>query len=237
VAEAPLRISAKSLGALAVPDFCPRCLWIQLHAERLPFQIFPGIFSSIDSYTKKVIHHLLDAHGQAPAWLAGLGELRGYRDQADLHHSRFRFLDGASNVLLTGMPDDVLRLANGDELLVDYKTSRYTSAQDGMMPVYRTQLNGYAFIARQLGWPVNGVALVYFEPATGEEPAGDPLNHKPDGFALGFAARLVPLELDLGSIPPLLLAARRLYDLPAPPAGVDGCKDCAAVDEIAAFVT
>jgi len=53
----PLRISAKNIGALALPDFCPRCFWLKLKARnRLPFQIFPGIFSSIDAYTKRVVH-------------------------------------------------------------------------------------------------------------------------------------------------------------------------------------
>jgi len=48
-----LKISAKNLGATALEDFCPRCYWIKLKmGNRLPFQSFPGIFSSIDSYTK-----------------------------------------------------------------------------------------------------------------------------------------------------------------------------------------
>ncbi|MEK7873958.1 MAG: hypothetical protein AAB502_08910, partial [Chloroflexota bacterium] len=48
-------ISAKNLGGFAGPDACERCLWIGLHGK-LPYQIFPGIFRSIDSYTKKVVH-------------------------------------------------------------------------------------------------------------------------------------------------------------------------------------
>jgi len=50
------RISAKSLGALALPEFCPRCFWLKTRVRHLPFQIFPGIFSSIDAYTKRVVH-------------------------------------------------------------------------------------------------------------------------------------------------------------------------------------
>jgi len=42
-----LCISAKNLGEVALPDFCPRCFWLKLHARQLPFQIFPGIFSAI----------------------------------------------------------------------------------------------------------------------------------------------------------------------------------------------
>ena len=55
----PLQISAKDLGALAMKGFCPRCFWIQ-RRTRLPWQIFPGIFSSIDSYSKKVVHGQFD---------------------------------------------------------------------------------------------------------------------------------------------------------------------------------
>jgi hypothetical protein len=51
-----IRISAKNLGELAMPSFCPRCFWLKLRLNnRLPFQIFPGIFSSIDSYTKTIV--------------------------------------------------------------------------------------------------------------------------------------------------------------------------------------
>jgi len=49
-----LRISAKTLGELAVPGFCPRCFWLKLHAQHLPFQIFPGIFSPIGIFEGRV---------------------------------------------------------------------------------------------------------------------------------------------------------------------------------------
>jgi len=68
-----LRISAKDLGELAKPDFCPRCFWLKRHAKPLPFQIFPGIFSSIDSYTKKVVHAWMDRNDGAPFGLENLG--------------------------------------------------------------------------------------------------------------------------------------------------------------------
>ena len=54
------KISAKALGALAMPDSCDRCTWIKLKVKNLPFQIFPGIFSTIDAYTKKIVHHWID---------------------------------------------------------------------------------------------------------------------------------------------------------------------------------
>lgn len=41
-----LRISAKNLGHLALPDACPRCFWIQTYFK-LPHQIYLGIFCSL----------------------------------------------------------------------------------------------------------------------------------------------------------------------------------------------
>jgi len=51
-----LRIFPKTLSELTLPDFCPRCFWLKTKARQLPFQIFPGIFSSIDACTKRVAH-------------------------------------------------------------------------------------------------------------------------------------------------------------------------------------
>jgi len=72
-----LRISAKNLGAMLLPEFCPRCFWFKLKTgNKLPFQIFPGIFSSIDAYTKRVVHGWIDELG-APAWLDEIGSITG----------------------------------------------------------------------------------------------------------------------------------------------------------------
>ena len=81
----PLRISAKNLGELTLPDFCQRCFWLKLHIRQLPFQIFPGIFSSIDANTKRVVHVWIDGNGGAPFGLDELGVVTGYIDPP--HHS------------------------------------------------------------------------------------------------------------------------------------------------------
>ena len=92
-----IRISAKVLGEVALPNFCPRCFWIKLKmGNRLPYQVFPGIFSSIDSYSKRVVHSWFDNHQVPPVWLGGLGEIVDYLPPP--HHSKF---------LLTGSPDGV----------------------------------------------------------------------------------------------------------------------------------
>ena len=59
--EKQIRISAKNLGQLVLDDFCPRCFWLKLKLGfKLPFQIFPGIFSTIDSYSKKITWQYFD---------------------------------------------------------------------------------------------------------------------------------------------------------------------------------
>ena len=70
-----IRISAKSLGQLALADCCPKCFYIKLKLNnRMPFQIFPGIFSSIDSYSKKVTWQYVEKHKKVPSWFDPYGE-------------------------------------------------------------------------------------------------------------------------------------------------------------------
>jgi len=231
-----LQISGKDLGALAMPEPCPRCFWIQYHAPSgLPFQIFPGIFSSIDSYTKRVIHAWFDRHGCPPGWLDGLGPIAACLKPP--HHFKFRMLDEKSNVLLTGAPDGIFLRADGSHLIVDYKTSRYTGTQDSLFPLYEAQLNSYAVIAQESGFsPVSGLALVYLEPITDQETASEDKVHLSEGFLMGFSARVLPVALDPGIIRRLLDRAREILDQPRPPAGREGCEECLKLDGLLRLV-
>ncbi len=183
----PIRISAKTIAELALPDFCPRCFWRKMRVSKLPYQIFPGVFSSIDSYTKKIIHRWFDDYQSTPPWLSALGELVDYYRPAP-HHSRFNIVDTATNILLTGVPDDILMRRDDSHIIVDYKTAKYTSAQDKLIPLYEAQLNGYALIGAERGLqPVVGLALIYMEPVTHNDAAKDDKNLRDDGFAMGLA--------------------------------------------------
>jgi len=224
-----LQISGKDLGALALKGFCPRCFWIGRRAD-LPWQIFPGIFSSIDSYSKKVVHGHFDARG-APGWLAPLGELKGYLEPPSWR--AFQVPVEAHGLVLTGAPDAVFQRADGTLVIADYKTSRFTPNQDRLLPVYRVQLNAYAYIARRLGWPeIAALGLVYTEPVTDAAAAVDRNASRDDGFAMGFAARIVPVEKDEAMLEPLFARAAQVHALEAPPPGRPGCGECAKLDAI-----
>ena len=228
----PLRISAKNLGELACADFCPRCFWLKTKAMgKLPFQIFPGIFSSIDAYTKRVVHAWMDRNGGAPFGLDALGEVTGYIDPP--HHSRFRMEFPEHDMLLTGAPDGILKLADGSIAIIDYKTAKFTPAQDELMPMYVVQLNGYAAIAEHLNIGcVSKLALVYAEPVTDEDTAAQPEIHTNDGFTMPFSVSIHPVKLDPDMLEPLYRQAREIYDLPEAPEGREGCKDCQRLDEL-----
>ena len=226
----PQTISASELGSYAGFRFCRRCAWIRMHVRPLPWQGFPGIFSSIDRYTKQVIVSHLDREGYVPAWMAGVGEAIGYLDPP--HWSKFHATDGLSGVTLRGEADAIFRLRDGTCAIVDYKTSRYNPENRGQLRIYRAQLNAYAWIGHRLDLPtVSRLALVYMEPATDDETisATNPIG--PAGFVLGFRPRVVEVDLDPERlIPPLLRQAARIHDLPSPQEARSGCRDCAALD-------
>lgn len=227
----PFRISAKTLGEVAMKNFCPRCFWRKLRVSKLPYQIFPGIFSSIDSYTKRIVHGVFDHLGAAPAWSTELGDVIGYAPGTS--SNRFNIHDEENDILLTGVPDEILHLRDESYVIVDYKTAKFTPAQDSLMPIYETQLNVYAMIASQIGpKPVSGLALIYMEPQTDEETAKDGENHRDHGFAMHFHANIFPIEIKPEIIPPLLKRARKIFDATDPPPSRERCVDCRLFAEL-----
>jgi hypothetical protein len=225
-------MSAKNLGAVALPHFCARCFWIRLRLhDKLPFQIFPGIFSSIDSYNKRIVHAWFDRHGGPPPWLDGLGDIVGYLEPP--HFSNFNLLDDEFNILLTGSPDAVFIRRDGSHVIADYKTARYTGTQDLLLPLYEAQLNVYARIGEHRGLkPVSGLGLIYMEPVTEDGATDQDENLRGNGFVLGFSATIVTVTHDQTRLRPLLTKTREIFDLPTVPSGRPGCKDCKLVDQL-----
>jgi hypothetical protein len=227
-----IRISGKNLGQLALPDFCPRCFWLKMRCDhKLPFQIFPGIFSSIDSYTKKVTGCHFDKHGRTPKWLAPFGGLG--QPLPIPHHSVFQTLDAETKVLLTGVPDELYRRPDGSLVILDNKTAKFTANQDELLPMYVVQLNAYAQIAEKLKMGrVSGLGLVYYEPQTELTVESVDVVLADDGFAMRFAAKLLPIELRPSMIPPLLRQVVEICDQTVAPPGREGCEDCERMERL-----
>ena len=227
-----LTISATELGSYAGFRFCGRCAWIRLRVKPLPWQGFPGIFSSIDRYTKQIVVNHLAREGCLPSWMAEIGDAVTSLDPP--HWSKFKATDDATGATLRGEADAMFRLADGACAIVDYKTSRYNPENQSQHRVYRAQLNAYAWIAQRLDFPpVSRLALIYMEPASDSETADAPEMVDDAGFVLGFRPRVVEVELAPERlIPPLLRQAARTHATPHPPPPRDGCKDCAALDAL-----
>jgi PD-(D/E)XK nuclease superfamily len=234
----PIQISAKTLGQLALSNFCPRCFWIRLHNPQLPYQIFPGVFSSIDAFSKKVTALYFQRHLRLPQWLKPIG-LNGC-PLAVPHWSKFNYTDPETNIRLSGVPDEIFRLPGRTAMLaiLDYKTARYTDTQDELAPMYRVQLNAYSVIAQETALGrVKSLWLAYYEPLTniGVDDLSDLVDD--DSVAMRFAPKVIPVGIDQTMIPPLLKRAREIYDLVEPPPTRDGCKDCRLLQNLLNLVT
>ena len=224
-----LTISATELGSYAGFRFCARCAWIRMRVKPLPWQGFPGIFSSIDRYTKYVVINHLLREGRLPPWMAEVGDAVEHIDPP--HWSKFQATDETTGVTLRGEADAIFLLADGACAIVDYKTSRYNPEQRGTLRAYRAQLNAYAWISQRLDFPpVSRLVLIYMEPATDDDAINARDMVDDVGFALGFRPRVVEVELAPERlIPPLLRRAARIHALTEPPEPRDGCRDCAAL--------
>ena len=225
-----MRISAKDLGWLAVDDFCPRCFWIERHAKGLPYQMgFPGIFSSIDAYTKNIVERYFQKNGKFPQWLSEIGSAKRI---VSIKPSEFKVK--TDSITLTGIPDLLFERPDGSFAIVDYKTAKYTGNQDQLMPIYQIQLNGYAYIAEAIGLkPVKDLYLVYFEPPYKETYEAITDGHtNGEGFEMPFKPVIHKIRREPKEIGKLLEKASNVYELTKPPKGIIGCKDCKRLESL-----
>lgn len=202
-------ISGKNLGELALKKFCPRCFWLKRHVGDTPGG-FPGIFSTIDSLTKKSAKRSFDSNGIPPGWLGirGLTEIL-FVPKIKVDMSEY------GGWILTGAVDDAFVRDDGTVHIVDYKTAKYTHTQDELRPEYDVQLNAYALALPKMGFgKVSRLSLVYCEP--NEDLDSD------DDFTLSFHTHLEDVAVRPDIVPKLLLHARSILHADIPES-VDAC--------------
>lgn len=223
--EKAIRISGKNLSAVLMPDFCPRCFWIKNNLK-VPWQIFPGIFSTIDSYTKKMVHFYFEMTGNMPPWIPEVKDAIGLAKC--LHWSKFQRFDKKTGITVSGMEDDVFLYKNDSRTIVDYKTAKYTKNQDKLLPLYEGQLNTYGWIEEGLGNDVRSdLLLIYCEPIA--IPESD--NFTEDGFKMPFAAKTLIIKKDNNVVRQALdIAANIVFG--EMPNNTTECKDCEKFDQI-----
>ena len=218
-----IRISGKELGAINMPDFCPRCFWIKRKCKQLPFQIFPGIFSSIDSYSKNLVHDHIDRFKCAPRSM--IQALDGVIDYLKIPHwSKFIRFDKKTRINVSGVPDGLLVRNDGTLIIPDYKTAKYSKTADKLFPIYEAQLNFYRWIQEGFGSTIHSTPLIYCEPQPFNSQIWD--GQRDIGFEMEFHIHTVEVEQKPNLIRELLDSARTIIDNKTPPEGVHGCKDC-----------
>jgi len=213
-------ISAKDLGRLNMPDFCPRCFWLERHIDKPP-SIFPGIFSTLDAITKRSTHRSFLERNKIPDWLK-IEDLI----EVEQGSSYFKILTEQGDWTLTGLPDDIFKTKDDNYHIVDYKVAKFTAQQDHLYPLYKVQLNSYAYLAEKYGFkPVTKLTLIYCQPNKDLENDED--------FKLGFETHTLEVDLDLSIIPELLLEARKILDQKEPPQSYEECKGiCQWIDKV-----
>ena len=197
-----------------------------------PWAIMPGIFSSIDGFSKRAILASYEKTGHFPPWIAG--RWSDVRPLPTPHHSTFRLTDPETGIVLTGVPDLMLGLPNNRLAILDLKTARYSKHQDFLLPMYQVQLVGYALIAESLAMgTVEALGLVYGEPPANDANKGLDALVDDGGFSMPFKTTAEPIELDRSLIPPLLRRAKGILEMEKAPKSQEDCKECRLVEEMA----
>ncbi len=231
-------LSARTLGALALPDACERCFWIRQKIGEPPSP-FPSIFSHIDSYSKKVLHAVLAWRQRVPDWFMQFG-LNG-EPLKPPHFMWFKIPVLGGRLVLRGVPDEILLTPNGTLAIVDYKTARFREA-DSLRPLYEAQLNVYARIAERFQEPrpnypfpcdVETLGLIYYDPVT-EVDRADKVHA--EGFLMEFRACWSPVARRDDWLDELIERAWAILSLPAPPLPNPACKVCEAYRAIASVM-
>ena len=229
-----ISISAKNLGDTATEDFCPRCFWVKLKtANKLPWQHFPGIFSSLDAFQKKVIQSIIDSDYRPP-WMNDMGDIVSWVKPP--HWSKFFTVNEKYNIHLNGMTDGILVRSDDKTVIPDWKTAKYTKNQDKLLPLYGIQLNGYGYIHEDSGMgDIEALYLVYFQPCTDEVLPAE--CHKVYGYDMRFAAKTIEMEINRDGLYEAMEITREIYERKLPPVGREKCKDCSNLDGVMELLT
>jgi hypothetical protein len=196
-------ISGKNLGELALQKFCPRCFWLKRHIGDTPGG-FPGIFSTIDSLTKRSTKRSFDSKNIPPLWL----KINGLKKVLSVPKIKVDMSEHGGWIL-TGAIDDAFLRDDGTVHIVDYKTAKHTKTQDELRPEYDVQLNAYALALQKMGiGKVSRLSLIYCEPSENLDSDSD--------FKLSFSTHIEDVEINPDLVPKLLIKARNILNADIP---------------------
>ena len=218
-----VKIPAKQLGWLKMEDFCPRCVWLT-HRHPIPqssvyYTAMSRFFNQFEDFVQQSVRQGMNQTGNIPSWLSmalqtAFPSMPPVRRMLNPTTWTVRVGEG----LLTGKPDVIWELADGTWLIADYKL---TQPSTRFNPLYETQLNAYALMAKRLQkLAVSRLALIYFEP---DERLSSPTAN----LTLPMRCTVQPVPVwDESEVEALVREMVELLSQPQPPSPKPGCQRC-----------
>ncbi|SEG46794.1 PD-(D/E)XK nuclease superfamily protein [Bryocella elongata] len=220
------RMSPSKIGVLSNPNACLRCFWTLLRAKfKKPFSFpMPGIMFTLDAQEKALVKAFVSRGERLPKYFGA------FRDVVEI--IPMRTVSGRheeTGLDLYGLPDLVLRLQSGEVLVIDNKTAQPKDPDHPLYGMYVAQLNFYAMVIAMMdpeNAPTRLALLNYAISGLDDEELYEMTSSD------SMLARFKPVIQELTCNPaeivePLLRKVRKLIDATEPPAGAEGCKDCA----------
>lgn len=199
---------------------CPRCFWLEkARGIRRPETIFPSLPGGMDEIIKRYFDRFR-ALGQLPPELSGKVEGTLVPDQKLLdawraRHRGLRYSDKETGATLMGLLDDCL-VREGRYLPLDYKTRGYPAKAE-TPSYYQDQLNLYALLLQENGYPTAGFGyLVFYHPL-----------EQNDGGQIAFHMHPVRVETDPQRAREIFRQAVSLLSQSSPPPAERACSFCA----------
>jgi hypothetical protein len=228
-----LRISARNAGQAELEKFCPRCGWYLLRIKKMPFQFgMPGLMFYAEAMEKAFIFAYLSKFGSVPKYF---GPFADCTEPVEFPFSMVQE-HKETGVLVSARADMILRKKTGNLCLLDLKTAKPEGGGKMFKPQYEIQLIGYSWVAQEAGLgKVETTGLVYCE-VQDDRFKADPLKYKTDtGILVPFDFKMCEVGLDFKRLTKCLKEMNKLWMADRPPAGKDGCKDCALLTRLCDF--
>ncbi len=199
----------------------------------------PGIVSQADTYIKRVVNTHLQKNGSLPSWL--ISALNGsfpelnFKPVRHVNPAKWQIRLPNAPCVLAGEADAIWEFPDGRWFIADYKMASLTQTQERLLPLYRAQLNAYAFLAqRSQGKTVSGLALIYLEPEHNAQTIADPdlLNRTQGKLMLGFKCTVVPVDLQSSDwVENLCRKVFSILSSVVPPMGKQDCQGCQVLSD------
>jgi len=199
----------------------------------------PGIVSQADTYIKRVVNTHLQKNGSLPSWL--ISALNGsfpelnFKPVRHVNPAKWQIRLPNAPCVLAGEADAIWEFPDGRWFIADYKMASLTQTQERLLPLYRAQLNAYAFLAqRSQGKTVSGLALIYLEPEHNAQTIADPalLLRTKEQLMLGFKCTVVPVDLQSSDwVENLCRKVFSILSSVVPPMGKQDCQGCQVLSD------